>query len=63
MRLGSRSPDEAQRRDHEAGAGEYDPDHPLHEPEFERGQGSIQLVSRHERGQVGFRRKPAFLTT
>ena len=35
---GSRSPDEAQCRDREAYASEYDPDQPLHEPELQRGQ-------------------------
>ena len=37
-RPGMRSPHEAQRRDREAYTGEHDPDHPLHEPELQRGQ-------------------------
>ena len=41
---GSRSLDEPQRRDREAGAGERDPDQPLHESEFEC-------------GKIGFRRQ------
>ena len=44
LRPGSRSLDEPQRRDREAGTSEHDPDQPLHESEFEC-------------GQIGFRRQ------